>query len=229
MKNQKENKDVGFTLNQNRVFEYVKDGKADLIIANKDFTNFRTLDQLINMNGNVDVKVIDVDQMVKALQKLEKEFKRSLRNNLILSSINECLDEKHISSKKYEEYKKLKAERDAKYETIIGDANKYLKAVNLKINIDGSVSIPEDDTGNAYTLLNRKRTLYFLSSGELLKESKGPKFSYVANTPYRSPYFFNLNDLIEYKKEVQEDYYKEIETKLRKKETEENNQKYLEF
>ena len=52
-------KNIRFTLKKRQIFVVIKKDEVDLIIANKDYTKFRTLDQLVNISGYANVICID--------------------------------------------------------------------------------------------------------------------------------------------------------------------------
>ena len=67
---------IYFALQANRVYKMVKDGKVELLIANKDCTCFRTIEQLVELKGSVEVKAIRLGEMIKKLKELRKESDR---------------------------------------------------------------------------------------------------------------------------------------------------------
>ena len=52
-------KNIRFQLKKRQIFVVTKKDEVDLIIANKDYTKFRTLDQLVNISGYANVICID--------------------------------------------------------------------------------------------------------------------------------------------------------------------------
>lgn len=222
-------KDIRFNLSKKRVFEVVQNGKVELLIANKDFTSFRTLDQLIKMQGTTEVKVIKVWDICVELQALKENYLVIYKKCGLVNKKGEYVDEAKLKGDKLEQYKKFEEERKNKAKEIIGDANDYLANIGSEIQNDGSMV--KYSSKYEASILNAGPNLYevqyFLPTGENLVESKGPKS--IIESINRLDNFYSMKELEEYKKERQLVCDYEISIEKEEKEKEENTEKYLEF
>ena len=131
-----ENKQSKTKLERNRVFFVIKPYAIDLVIANEDYTKFRSLDQLINKSGYTDVvfTINEVDRITN---------RKNLINCLKLSTGEKLVSATNRNFDKYFEKK------DKCSITELLDFKKHLSISFGKYNFERSAKDAEDIKENS--------------------------------------------------------------------------------
>lgn len=197
--------DIKFKLPISRVFYAIQNGEYTLFISNKDFTKFRTIEQLMKIEGDTKIKCVDIEEIKYEIESIKLETLEILTLKKYLDKKGEL--KKKLKLNEYKEYGEILKKEEAAKIKVIGDANEYLKNIGLKIQTDGTVVKQKEN-------LQYERKNYFLVSGEPLNK--------VKNDHYK--YFRSVGELLRYKQKLQEDKGKSVsEERIQK-----NTEKYLE-
>ena len=224
MENKNEN--IKFSLPAKRVFNVCKEGKVELIIANKDFTKFRTLDQLIEMKGDITSEIVSIPmgEIVRKVKDVRDRY-TSLFIEKKMCKKNGFVVEEKLKPQKLQEYHDLVQKRDAEINSIIAETNKFLgKKGKYNISLVGKVYRKDklDDFVFSFEIgVSKEEKWYFLTSGE--------KFGVRGISEYYGNYWSSVSELREYQKELQEKYDGKKAERGEEKQIEENTEKYLEF
>ena len=206
---------IYFTLRAERVYYVVKNDKVELLIANNDRTCFRTLEQLIEMKGSVEVKAIKFGEMIEMLKQLKKDYDRKYIKLRYGKFKNNKFVAKKLKSEEIAIYESLEEERKEKAHEIIGDANDFFVKDGYYLRDDGVLKDKNNKTINQEYILEKK-VRYFLTTGER-----------VQRTSTNIEYYYSTEDLKNLRKSLQKQYDEKIHKN--QKEIEENNEKYLNF
>ena len=209
--------DIKFKLPIERVFYFAKNGEYSLLVANKNCTKFRTLEQLMEIKGETLVRCVDVGTILLRTRMIKDKFISELNAKKYIDKNGQL--KKKMKSKEYQDYAEMLKEKDIDIMKVIGDANLYLKNIDLGIDMNANLvklSTQENIVSSAEVMSNNSnRNYYFLSTGELLQQAK--------NDHYR--YFRSIGELLRYEQKLQETRGKSVVSKER---IQKNTEKYLE-
>lgn len=198
--------DIKFKLPISRVFYAVKNGECTLLISNKNYTKFRTIEQLMKIEGETSVKCVDIDQIKYDMETIELEVLEILTLKKYLDKKGEL--KKRLKLEEFKDYGNILKKEEAAKIKAIGDANNYLKNIGVTINTDGTVVKEKEN-------IQFENKNYFLTSGEPLNK--------VKNDHYK--YFRSVGELLRYEQKLQEVKGKSVVSEER---IQKNTEKYLE-
>ncbi len=234
-KNQK-NENIKFHLPADRVFYFYKDGKVELIIANKDFTKFRTIDQLIEMKGDVtnEIVPIHVGEISDKIDKINSYYD-SLCKEKMLDSYRYFIGSSKRKTKKWQEYRELEQKRIEEINSVIAEPNKFLKKFGYEIDISGCLSYNRVQLNDVVSVADEieysgdgDAIEYFLRSGEMLHDYIEANY-FGEDLEDEEVCFESINELKTFKRHLQEKYNEVLRNPKEEREVKENNEKYLEF
>ena len=198
--------DIKFKLPISRVFYAVKNDECTLLISNKNYTKFRTIEQLMKIEGETSVKCVDIDQIKYDMETIELEVLEILTLKKYLDKKGEL--KKRLKLEEFKDYGNILKKEEAAKIKAIGDANNYLKNIGVTINTDGTVVKEKEN-------IQFENKNYFLTSGEPLNK--------VKNDHYK--YFRSVGELLRYEQKLQEVKGKSVVSEER---IQKNTEKYLE-